>query len=243
MYVLITVGGGYRLLKVLVVDDEEKIRDLIITYLEAEGYAAEGAPDGRKAIELVVKKNFDLLVLDLMMPGLDGWAVCREIRKNSDIPILILTARGDEIDRILGLELGADDYVVKPFSPRELVARIKAILRRTRKDRQVSADKEKIIELAGLSISPGSRVAAVGGQPVQLTPKEFDLLLYMAGSPGRVYTRDQLLEHVWGYNFFGEARTVDTHVTRLREKLSRIPDARQYIHTVWGVGYKFEVPE
>ena len=228
-------------IKVLVADDEEKIRDLVITYLQAEGYAAEGASDGRAAIELVEKKSYDLLVLDLMMPGLDGWTVCREIRRNSDIPILILTARGDEIDRILGLELGADDYVVKPFSPRELVARVKAILRRTRKDRPEPEDKEKIIELAGLSISPGSREVAVGGQPVQLTPKEFDLLLHMAGSPGRVYTREQLLEHVWGYNFFGEARTVDTHVTRLREKLSRIPDARQYIHTVWGVGYKFEV--
>lgn len=228
-------------INILVVDDEEKIRDLVITYLQAEGYGVEGAADGRQALELVRKKNFDLLVLDLMIPGMDGWTVCREIRKDSDIPILMLTARGDEIDRVLGLELGADDYVVKPFSPRELVARIKAILRRTKKDRPVPGEREIVLEFTGLSINPGSRDVAVSGQPVQLTPKEFDLLIYMAGSPGRVFTREQLLEHVWGFNFFGEARTVDTHVTRLREKLARIPGARQYIYTVWGVGYKFEV--
>jgi len=228
-------------INILVVDDEEKIRDLVITYLQAEGYGVEGAADGRQALELVRKKNFDLLVLDLMIPGMDGWTVCREIRKDSDIPILMLTARGDEIDRVLGLELGADDYVVKPFSPRELVARIKAILRRTKKDRPVPGEREHVLEFTGLSINPGSRDVAVSGQPVQLTPKEFEILIYMAGSPGRVFTREQLLEHVWGFNFFGEARTVDTHITRLRDKLARIPGARQYIHTVWGVGYKFEV--
>ncbi len=228
-------------INILVVDDEEKIRDLVITYLQAEGYGVEGAADGRKALELVRKKNFDLLVLDLMMPGMDGWTVCREIRKDSDIPILMLTARGDEIDRVLGLELGADDYVVKPFSPRELVARIKAILRRTKKERPIPGEREHVLEFTGLSINPGSRDVAVSGQTVQLTPKEFELLIYMAGFPGRVFTREQLLEHVWGFNFFGEARTVDTHITRLREKLARIPGARHYIHTVWGVGYKFEV--
>ena len=187
-------------INILVVDDEEKIRDLVITYLQAEGYGVEGAADGRQALELVRKKNFDLLVLDLMIPGMDGWTVCREIRKDSDIPILMLTARGDEIDRVLGLELGADDYVVKPFSPRELVARIKAILRRTKKDRPVPGEREHVLEFTGLSINPGSRDVAVSGQPVQLTPKEFDLLIYMAGSPGRVFTREQLLEHVWGFN-------------------------------------------
>lgn len=228
-------------INILVVDDEEKIRDLIIAYLQAEGFGSVGAADGRQALELVGKNRFDLLVLDLMMPGLDGWSICREIRKNSDMPILMLTARGDEIDRVLGLELGADDYVVKPFSPRELVARIKAILRRAGPDRPCPGEKEKAVEFAGLRISPESREVAVNGRPVQLTPKEFELLIYMAGSPGRVFTRDHLLEHIWGYNFFGEARTVDTHITRLREKLTRIPGARQYIYTVWGVGYKFEV--
>ncbi len=227
--------------KVLVVDDEEKIRELVITYLAAEGFTAEGAADGSQAVEALTVKGYDLVILDLMMPGMDGWSVCREIRKISDIPVIILTARGDEIDRILGLELGADDYVVKPFSPRELVARVKAVLRRTRKQEPEAAEREKDIQYNGLRINRASREVTVNGRLLQLTPKEYDLLLNLAGSPGRVFTREQLLENVWGYNFFGEARTVDTHITRLREKISRVPGSRQYIHTVWGVGYKFEV--
>ncbi|WP_269433758.1 response regulator transcription factor [Desulfocucumis palustris] len=235
------VVRGLAALRILVVDDEEKIRDLVITYLLAEGYDAEGAADGRQAVRALSQKDFDLVILDLMMPGMDGWSVCREIRKSSDIPVIILTARGDEIDRVLGLELGADDYVVKPFSPRELVARVKAVLRRARKQEPEAAEGEKDIQHNGLRINRASRKVTVNGRLLQLTPKEYDLMLNLAGSPGRVFTREQLLENVWGYNFFGEARTVDTHITRLREKISRVPGARQYIHTVWGVGYKFEV--
>lgn len=230
-------------IKILVIDDEEKIRELLITYLVAEGFAAVGAADGREALEIVAGDRYDLIVLDLMMPGIDGWTVCREIRKTSEIPIVILTARGDEIDRVLGLELGADDYVVKPFSPRELVARIKAVLRRTRKVGGEGEGKEKdgVVARGNIRIDPESREVRVGEQAVQLTPREFDLLYYLAQSPGRAFTREQLLEHVWGYDFYGEARTVDTHITRLREKIARAAGTGQYIVTVWGVGYKFEV--
>lgn len=228
-------------IRVLVVDDEEKIRDLVITYLNAEGFDTGGASDGREALALLSKESYHLVILDLMMPGVDGWTVCREIRKTSDIPIVILTARGDEIDRVLGLELGADDYVVKPFSPRELTARVKAVLRRTQKAELRKHSNDQIITNKYIKINPESREVWVNGQMVQLTPKEFDLLYCMAQSPGRAFTREQLLEHVWGYNFFGEARTVDTHVTRLREKIARVPGTAQLIATVWGVGYKFEV--
>lgn len=224
--------------KILIVDDENKILDLLRLYLESEGFRVEEAADGKTALEMLEDDSYDLLVLDLMMPGLDGWAVCRQVRAGSNLPIIILTARGDEMDRVLGLDLGADDYVVKPFSPRELVARVKAVLRRTR-----PAGEDPALVFPGLVISPGAREVNVNSMPVALTPKEFDLLHYLARHPGRAFTRDQLLQNVWGYDFFGDARTVDTHVTRLREKLSR-PGARaQYISTVWGVGYKFEVAE
>ncbi|OAT81845.1 response regulator transcription factor [Desulfotomaculum copahuensis] len=222
---------------ILVVDDEQKIRELIRIYLEPEGFQVTEAENGRQALDILSRENFDLVILDLMMPDVDGWAVCREVRKNSSVPIIMLTARGDEIDRVLGLELGADDYMVKPFSPREMVARVKAVLRRTLPEEP----KKGRLQFDGLSIDPSSRQVTVLGRPVSLTPKEYDLLYFLAQSPGRVYTREQLLENVWGYDFFGEVRTVDTHVTRLREKLARVKGAPQYVSTVWGVGYKFEV--
>lgn len=222
---------------ILVVDDERKIRELIRLYLEQEGYRVTEAANGREALDRLERETYDLIILDLMMPDIDGWTVCREVRKNSNVPMIMLTARGDEIDRVLGLELGADDYVVKPFSPRELVARIKAVLRRTVQEEAPN----NILRYDGLTIDPDSRRVEVLGRPVSLTPREYDLLYFLAQSPGRVYTREQLLEHVWGYEFFGEVRTVDTHITRLREKLARVEGAPQYISTVWGVGYKFEV--
>lgn len=222
---------------ILVVDDEQKIRELIRIYLEPEGFQVTEAENGRMALDILSRENFDLMILDLMMPDIDGWAVCREVRKNSSVPIIMLTARGDEIDRVLGLELGADDYMVKPFSPREMVARVKAVLRRTLPEEP----KKSLLQFDGLTIDPASRQVTVLGRPVSLTPKEYDLLYFLAQSPGRVYTREQLLENVWGYDFFGEVRTVDTHVTRLREKLARVKGAPQYVSTVWGVGYKFEV--
>lgn len=222
---------------ILVVDDEQKIREIIRIYLEPEGFQVTEAENGRMALDILSRETFDLVILDLMMPDVDGWAVCREVRKNSSVPMIMLTARGDEIDRVLGLELGADDYMVKPFSPREMVARVKAVLRRTLPEEP----KKSLLQFDGMTIDPASRQVCVLGRPVSLTPKEYDLLYFLAQSPGRVYTREQLLENVWGYDFFGEVRTVDTHVTRLREKLARVKEAPQYVSTVWGVGYKFEV--
>ena len=224
----------------MVVDDEEKIRRILKMYLEAEGFAVGEAADGHTALAMLQEGGWDLVILDLMLPGVDGWVVCKEIRRSSALPVIMLTARDHEADRILGLELGADDYVVKPFSPREVVARVKAVLRRTTGK---LATEEPPLEFGALRIDPAAREARVCGQPVSLTPKEFDLLLYLAQNRGRVLTREQLLRHVWGYDFFGEARTVDTHINRLRDKLGSVAGAPSFITTVRGVGYKFEVRE
>ncbi|MFZ5652085.1 MAG: response regulator transcription factor [Bacillota bacterium] len=227
-------------INLLVVDDEVKIRELVGTYFQREGFNVDEAGDGREALDKLKVQEYDAVVLDVMMPGIDGLEVCREIRKSSDVPVIMLTARGEEIDRILGLELGADDYVVKPFSPRELVARVKAILRRVKKG-DPAGKEELVFDGGDLVINDFSRQVTVCGQPVNLTPKEYDLLFSLARHPGRVFTREQLLKQVWGYDFYGEARTVDTHITRLREKIARVREDRQYIATVWGMGYKFEV--
>lgn len=240
------IGGWTGLVentKILVVDDERKIRDLVRLYLEKEGFMVGEAADGQKALDLYKDGQWDLIVLDLMMPGIDGWAVCKEVRKNSNVPIIMLTARDDEIDRVLGLELGADDYVVKPFSPRELVARVKAVLRRS----QVAPFSEQpakahILQFPGLSINPELRLVLVDGRAVSLTPKEYELLYQLARSPRRTFTREELLETIWGYDYMGDTRTVDTHVNRLRDKLLKASGNKSsYISTVWGVGYKFEV--
>ncbi|SHM91175.1 two component transcriptional regulator, winged helix family [Caldanaerovirga acetigignens] len=221
--------------RILVVDDEKKMIDLVRLYLEKEGFKVDEALNGQQALEMIEKAEYNLIILDLMLPVVDGWTVCKEIRKKYDIPIIMLTARGEEFDKVLGFELGADDYVVKPFSPRELVARIKALLRRfgPREPRQ-------ILEFEGLVIDPESRKVVVDGKEVALTPKEFDLLYFLAKNKEKVFTREKLLEEVWGYDFFGSLRTVDTHIKQLREKLGR-SKAASYIVTVWGVGYKFEV--
>lgn len=227
-----------REIKLLVVDDEAKIRELVRAYLEKEGFIVAEAGSGLEALERIKGSQYDLVIMDLMMPGMDGLELCREIRNKSDVPVIMLTARGDEIDRVLGLELGADDYIVKPFSPRELVARIKAVLRRLKKGEEHNG---KLLVAGDIVINEDKREVTVGGETVALTPREYDLLVCLAGQPGRVFTREQLLRQVWGYDFFGEARTVDTHITRLREKMARVRGERQYIHTVWGTGYKFEV--
>lgn len=230
-------------MKILVVDDEDRIRNILKMYLGKEGFAIEEAPDGRAALDKINRENFDLIILDIMMPGLDGWAVCREIRAKSNLPIIMLTAREEEADRILGLELGADDYVVKPFSPREVVARAKAVLRRTAADGKNSDSPEDAITYPGIEINSKTREIKVEGQPVKLTVKEFNLLFLMARNCGRAFTRDELLQAVWGYDYYGDTRTVDTHVNRLRDKLAAIPGSKNYVSTVWGVGYKFEVGE
>lgn len=219
--------------KVLVVDDESQIRAVVRLYLENEGYAVSEASEGKEALRMLKEYNFDLLILDLMMPGVDGWQVCRELRRDSNIPIIMLTARGEEFDRVLGFELGTDDYLVKPFSTRELVARVKALLKRSGKP----SDITDMINFPDLEINKTSRVVTADGTEIALTPKEFDLLYFLAKNPGRVFTREQLMETVWGYDFYGDLRTVDTHVKKVREKLQA---ERNYIATVWGVGYKFD---
>jgi len=224
---------------ILVVDDEELVQELIRLYLEKEGYRVIGARDGEEALAKLRAYGPGLVILDIMLPKMDGWAVCREIRKNMTTPIIMLTAKVEEFDRVLGLELGADDYVCKPFSPVELVARIKAVLRRSALAGRADA---KILSYPGMIVDYSSHRVEVDGREVTLTPKEFELLWFLAGHPGRLYSREQLLQNVWDYDYLGDPRTVDTHIKRLREKLEAGAKKR-YIRTVWGLGYKFEVAE
>jgi DNA-binding response OmpR family regulator len=216
---------------VLIADDEKNIVQLARMYLQAEGFTVETAVNGREALEKVRLARPDLLVLDLMMPEVDGWEVCRRLRKESDLPIIMLTARGDDVDKIVGLELGADDYMTKPFNARELVARVKAVLRR------YSAGKapEKVLQVGDLRIDPERHEVTIAERSIELRPKEFELLTTLARNPGVVFDRERLLKLAWGYDYYGDSRTVDVHVTWLREKL-RESTAR--IQTVWGVGYK-----
>jgi len=216
---------------ILVVDDEANIIALAKMYLEKEGYRVERATDGAEALRKVDQLQPALMVLDLMLPEVDGWEVCRRVRANSDLPIIMLTARDDDIDKIVGLELGADDYLTKPFNPRELVARVKAILRRT-----VRADRPaQVLRLGDLAIEPASRRVTVAGKPVFLRAKEFDLLVALAEHKDMVLSRQQLLDLVWGFDFYGQTRTVDVHIAHLRHKLA---GSQVRIETVWGVGYK-----
>lgn len=222
--------------KILIVDDEERIREMIREYISLEDYEVEEAANGAEALNMFLKSDYSLIILDVMMPKIDGWGVCKEIRKTSQVPIIMLTARGEEYDKLFGFELGVDDYLVKPFSPRELLARMKAIIRRssTPDEGQVKLDT---ITIEGLVIECASRNVYVDGELVNLTPKEFELLCLFVQNPKRVFTREQLLNAIWGYDYKSEDRTVDTHIKTLRESLK---DYRRFIVTVWGTGYKFE---
>ena len=223
---------------ILLVDDEQHIIDLAKMYLEQEGWKTTSATDGAIALQRILSEKPSLVVLDLMLPGLDGWEVCRRVRAQSDVPIIMLTARSDDIDKIVGLELGADDYMTKPFNPRELVARVKAILRRSdKKPAPVVESADTPIVLDNLSIYPQRRVVMVDNRAIDLRMKEFDLLLALAENTGIVFSREKLLDVVWGFDFAGETRTVDVHVAHLRHKLEGM---RPQIETVWGVGYKLE---
>lgn len=228
---------------ILVVDDEPNIREVVALYLNREGYRVSTAADGAEALRLAETHDFDLIVLDLMLPKIEGLEVFRRLRADSSVPVIMLTAKSSETERIVGLELGADDYVPKPFSPRELVARVGAVLRRVRAGAPVANAREKPLEIAHLRIDPRARSVTVQGRPVTLTATEFDLLWFLASHPSQVFSRDQLLDHVWGHDFFGDASTVTVHVRRLREKVESDPARPRMIVTVWGVGYKFEVPE
>ncbi len=221
--------------RVLVVDDETAILELVEYHLSREGYKVEREENGQRAVDRATRERFDLVILDVMLPGLSGLDACRAIRQAVDVPIIMLTARKDEVDRVLGLELGADDYVTKPFSPRELVARVKAILRRSQKGREDTGE----IRFPGLEVDVERRSVVVEGNPLNLTFTEFELLTILARNPGRAFTRDELLIRVWGEDFYGDARTVDVHVRHLREKLREDPQNPRYIETVRGVGYRF----
>ncbi len=220
--------------RILIVDDETAVREVVGRYLRREGFETLEAADGRQAIELAA--DADLIVLDLMLPQVDGLEVCRQIRSSRNTPIIMLTARAEETDKLVGLGIGADDYVVKPFSPRELVARIAAVLRRT----AAPAQPEDVVRVGELRISPTTRSVERAGTPVELTAREFDLLLFLARSAGQVFTRQQLLDSVWDYTFAGDDNTVTVHIRRLREKVEPDPARPRYVKTVWGVGYKLE---
>ena len=222
--------------RVLVVDDEPMVREVVVAYLEREGFAVIEAADGRTALDLINSTHPDLVVLDVMLPQLDGFSVLTEVRKAIDVPVILLTARTEETDRVLGLELGADDYVVKPFSPRELAARVRSVLRRTRQSPAPS-----LLEFDGLTIEGATREVRLDGEAIELTPKEFDLLAFLAASPRQVFSRGQLLEQVWDSSpDYQDPSTVTVHVRRLRQKIEADPDAPRWIATVWGVGYRFE---
>lgn len=226
--------------KILIVDDDKNICELLRLYIEKEGFEAEMAYDGETAIEIFDSFSPDLMLLDIMLPGLDGWQVCREIRKKSSKPIIMLTAKGEVFDKVLGLELGADDYVTKPFETKEIIARINAVLRRSSNTAQDSDNK--IVNYENLSINLTNYELKVNGNKVDTPPKEMELIYHLASNPNRVYTRDQLLDEVWGFDYYGDSRTVDVHVKRLREKLEGVSD-KWALKTVWGVGYKFETKE
>ena len=224
--------------KILIVDDDANICELLRLYLEKNNYQTIVANDGMSAVSMNESHKPDLILLDIMLPKLDGWQVCREIRKTSEVPIIMLTAKGETFDKILGLELGADDYIAKPFDTKEVVARVKAVLRRSNK----CAGEEKIVKFDNLTINLTNYELIVKGEQIDTPPKELELIYHLAGHPNRVYTRNQLLDEVWGFDYYGDSRTVDVHVKRLREKLEGVSE-KWALKTVWGVGYKFETSE
>lgn len=226
-------------IKIMVVDDDSNICELLRLYLGKEGYEPLVFNDGEEAVAQFDTVQPDLILLDVMMPKLDGWQVCRKIRKKSQCPIIMLTAKGELFDKVLGLELGADDYIVKPFETKEVVARVKAVLRRAGVRRETKA---KEVNYDGLYINMENYELRVRGKQIDTPPKEMELIYHLASNPNRVYTRDQLLDEVWGFEYYGDSRTVDVHVKRLREKLEGVSD-QWTLKTVWGVGYKFEVKQ
>lgn len=228
--------------QILIVDDEWNLRNLVRIYLNNPNYELHEAENGKKALSLIGRYNFDLVILDIMMPGMDGWEVCAKIRETSQMPILMLTARTDTKDRVHGLKIGADDYLVKPFAPEELAARVEALLRRMRNSAPEDNTEAPLI-YRDLTIDPEGRQVIVNKSPVEFTPKEFDLILLLARSPKRVFTREVLVDNVWGPDYFQDFRTVDTHVKNIRVKLRNEGLSFQPIKTVWGVGYQFQSPE
>ncbi|GGB33778.1 response regulator [Virgibacillus dakarensis] len=232
--------------KILVVDDEDRIRRLIRMYLEREDFVVEEADNGKAALQLALNNNYDVILLDIMMPEMDGIEVCQELRKEKTTPVIMLTAKGEEANRVQGFEVGTDDYIVKPFSPREVVLRVKALLRRVSAAvvKEDDSVPKNLLVFPHLTIDKDAHRVTADGKDVSLTPKEYELLCFLANKPDKVFNREHLLKEVWQYEFFGDLRTVDTHVKRLREKLNNVSkEAAKMIVTVWGVGYKFEVDD
>jgi len=227
-------------MNLLIADDHKQITSILSDYAKKEGYTVMIANDGKEALSLFSRNTFDLVLLDVMMPEMDGFQVCREIRKTSSVPIIMVTARGEDFERIMGLDMGADDYIVKPFSPGEVMARIRAILRRISPDPKESQDKNILI-YDNLTINIEEFTVLIEAEPVSLTKKEIEILYTMAKNPNKLFTRDNLLNSLWGYDYFGDARTVDSHIKRLRAKLDSYHHPNWEIKTVWGMGYKFEV--
>ena len=224
---------------ILVVDDEARIRSIVRKYAEFEGHTVTEAGDGMEAVSLCRRETFDIIILDIMMPELDGFSACREIRKSTDTPVIMLSARGEEYDKINGFELGIDDYVVKPFSPRELMLRVEAVMKRVKRTAESEGEKNQIIELdnGGLRVDLTARIVYVDGARVEMSPKEYDLFFYLLRNRNVALTRERLISEVWGYDFYGDARTLDTHIKLLRKTLGRYSE---YIVTLRGVGYRFE---
>ena len=227
--------------RILIVDDDENIAELISLYLMKECYETYIVNDGEEALKIFPEFKPNLILLDLMLPGIDGYQVCREIRAKNNVPIIMLSAKGEIFDKVLGLELGADDYILKPFDSKELVARVKAVLRRYQPVKTESVVDLKYVEYPDLVINLSNYSVMYNGKPIDMPPKELELLYFLASSPNQVFTREQLLDHIWGYEYIGDTRTVDVHVKRLREKIK--DHASWSIATVWGIGYKFEVSE
>ena len=228
--------------KILIIDDDSNIADLISLYLKKEMFDTAVAPDGESAIQMYSTFLPDLVLLDLMLPGIDGYQVCREIRSTSQTPVIMLSAKGEVFDKVLGLELGADDYIIKPFDSKELVARVKAVLRRYHQAKTVTPpepNKSESVEYPGLSINLTNYSVIYDGRQVDMPPKELELLYFLASHPNQVFTREQLLDHIWGYEYAGDTRTVDVHIKRLREKIK--DNGNWALSTVWGVGYKFDL--
>ena len=228
---------------ILIADDNQDITDILATYVEKEGYEPVIARDGEEAVRLFNETNPIAVLLDVMMPKEDGYEVCRKIRSKSNVPIILITARGEDFERIMGLDIGADDYIVKPFSPSEVMARVRAILRRVNSNNTIAATSENQISIAGLTINLDEYVLTIQGQKMSLTKREIETMWTLANNPNKVFTRDNLLDSLWGFDYFGDSRTVDSHIKRLRAKLDKVDHPQWSIKTIWGVGYKFEVDE
>ncbi|MDE6636577.1 MAG: response regulator transcription factor [Lachnospiraceae bacterium] len=226
---------------ILIADDNQDITDILASYVKKEGYEPLVAVDGREAVSMFDKYNPSLILLDVMMPYKDGYQVCREIREKSDVPIMLITARGEDFERVMGLDIGADDYIVKPFSPSEVMARVRAVLRRINK---TANDTDKnVLSISTLTINIEEYSLSIAGNKIPLTKKEIETMWVLAGNPNKVFTRDNLLDSLWGIDYFGDSRTVDSHIKRLRAKLDKVPHPEWKIKTIWGLGYKFELEE